>query len=79
LQELATPLVLSPFGEQWVPPGGCSVLAAGSVPASGAAAWTYALPADPGLVGFRIVLQALAGTNLPGGLRLSTDQAFLVR
>lgn len=78
LQELAAPLVLPPYGEQMLPPGGCSLLASGTVPAAGVAAVPYALPADPALSGFRLVLQALAGSTLPGGMRLSTDQAFRV-
>jgi hypothetical protein len=37
------------------------------------------LPADPVLSGFRVHLQAMAGTSLPGGVRLSTFQPFAVR
>lgn len=79
LHELPAPVALPPFGELMLAPLGLSLLGGAAVPASGTAALPYVLPASAGLSGLRCVLQAAAGTNLPGGVRLSTDQAFTIR
>jgi FtsP/CotA-like multicopper oxidase with cupredoxin domain len=79
LQELSNPSVLAPYGEWNLAPLGLSVLGGTTVAPNGVSLFPYTLPPDNGLSGFRFVLQALAGTNLPGGIRLSTDQAMTIR
>jgi len=79
LQELPAPNVMAPFGEWNLGPIGLSVLGSATVGPNGSSSLPYSLPAASGLAGFRFVLQALGGTNLPGGIRLSTDQAFTIR
>lgn len=79
LQELPLPAALPPYGELMLPLSGASWLAGATVQPVGKAVLAYTLPLDPALSGFRCALQAIAGTSLVGGARLSTDQAFTIR
>lgn len=78
-QELPLPVALPPLGELELPAASAVPLGLGFTSAAGTAALAYTVPALPALVGVRFALQAVAGTTLPGGLRLSPAQAFTIR
>jgi hypothetical protein len=77
--DLPAPVAMPPYGSLYIDPGTTSVLGGGVVGSNGIASLPYSLPAIAGLRGFRLGLQAMAGTTLPQGVRLSTYQAFTVR
>ncbi|MCA8963695.1 MAG: multicopper oxidase family protein [Planctomycetes bacterium] len=79
LQELPLPILLPPYGEWQLSSLGLSQLGAAIASPIGKGSLGYTIPNDPALTGFRFVLQALAGSTLPGGLRVSTHQAFTIR
>lgn len=79
LFDLPSPQALPPHGDLYVDPGTTSTLGFATVAAGGVASLPYALPNNPGLVGFRIGLQAIGGQPAPPFVVLSTYQAFTVR
>lgn len=79
LSALPAPLALPPLGELELDPLGMWPIASFGLGGTSTASLPYAIPADPLLQNGRFLLQALATTTLPGGVRLSTPQAFTIR
>jgi hypothetical protein len=79
LTEAAVPIALPPYGRVDIDPATAAFLSSGVALPSGVIPLPYALPADPLLVGVRLVLQGFAASPLPGGARLSTAQAITIR
>jgi len=79
LTELASPFTLPPYGTYVLDPASAAFYGGAVTSAAGIASFAYAIPNDPGLVGFRLGLQGVGATTLPGGMRLSTFQAMTVR
>lgn len=78
-RDLAAPLPLPPYGALYIDPAAFGVLGAAVVGPGNVAPLAYTVPADAGLIGFRLGLQALAGSNGAPGTVLSTYQAFTIR
>ncbi|MCB9877618.1 MAG: multicopper oxidase family protein [Planctomycetes bacterium] len=76
--ELPLPVTVS-FGELRIDAATAGLLGVALCDAAGHGAVPYALPTDPGLIGARELLQAIATTTMPGGLVLSTHQALTLR
>lgn len=79
IAELPVPMPLQQAGDLRIDVANLAYLGAVVADANGDAALAYSLPANPAFVGARIVLQAVATATMPGGVRLSTHQAFTVR
>jgi len=77
--ELPWPVSLPPYGDVRVDVGTLVPVGATILDGNGLGAVPYWLPANAGLIGLRVVLQAAATTTLPGGVRLSTHQALTIR
>lgn len=76
LVEQDPPAFLAPFGRFDLDPQLVVFHGGAPVAGNGTALVPYALPASQALVGVRLVFQGLETTNLFGGLRLTTSQAF---
>ncbi|MEM7307618.1 MAG: VCBS repeat-containing protein [Planctomycetota bacterium] len=69
-------LPLPPFGTLWLDPFGLQPLAGGTLDADGRATLPALLPADPGLRGLELFVQALVGSG--GVLGLTNVDAFVI-
>jgi len=76
--ELITPLPLGTYGDLRIDPNLGVYLGSVQCDASGDGQLPYLLPADIGLVGLRLYLQAV-GSSTTIGLRLGTHQSFIIR
>lgn len=79
LRELATPLVVPPYGTYVLDPFAAALYGGATTSALGQVDFPYAIPNIPGLVGLRLGLQGIGATTMSGGMRLSTHQAMTVR
>jgi len=65
LAELATPLLVPPYGLYVLDPASAALYGGAVTSASGIASFAYAIPNDPGLAGLRLGLQGVGATTLP--------------
>ncbi len=79
LAELRQPQPFGAHGSLCLDPGTMSFLGTSTVSGGGKGDLAYAVPHDPGLIGLRLVLQAMAGSAVAPSVVLSTCQALTVR
>jgi FtsP/CotA-like multicopper oxidase with cupredoxin domain len=78
-RDLPAPQPMAPFGDLYIDPMTYGILGIATVNGGNVAALPYSVPADVSLVGFRLGMQAIAGSNNAPGILLSTYQAFTIR
>lgn len=77
--ELATPVMMLPYGRIELDPAGALFMGSSTADANAQAGFAYSIPPSPALVGLRLVFQSAATTPLPGGVRFGTAQALTIR